>query len=196
MVARNLSIPHEFVCLTNVNIDGVHTIPLRHRWPGWWSKIELFGPALRSADRVMYLDLDVLITGSLDEMASHPAPIIFLPPHHKILGIPPTPKKGVVRKYQSSCILWSPPVGQEIFDRFTDSAMENFRGDQDWIATTMPDCATWDLSVVCKLSQCSGNGPPKNVRIVLAVGGKNEEAARRWRWARKIWYGETEPSLS
>lgn len=187
MVARNLSIPHHFICLSNVELPGIDRIPLQHDWPGWWSKIELFGPSIQ-AERIIYLDLDVLITGSLDDLVLHPAPMVLLPPHHKILGIRPTAKKGVIRRYQSSCIVWSPPVGREIYSLFNpEPVMKRFRGDQDWIGFIEPDRPKFDLSVVCKLSQCGSGGPPKGVRLVLAVGGKNEEAAKRYEWARGIW---------
>lgn len=53
----------EFVCLSNVEIDGVTVIPLEQDWPGWWSKIELF----RFSD-VFYLDLDTVIIGNISHM--------------------------------------------------------------------------------------------------------------------------------
>jgi hypothetical protein len=65
-VARNLTRPHRFVCLTDMNVS-CETIALQHNWPGWWSKIELFKPGVIAGD-TLYLDLDTVITGSLDEL--------------------------------------------------------------------------------------------------------------------------------
>jgi len=66
--------PHEFVCLADCEIEGVKTIPLLHRWGGWWSKLELFRTDLFDQP-VVYLDLDTLICGPLDDLfavaASH-----------------------------------------------------------------------------------------------------------------------------
>lgn len=56
------------VCLSDVDVPGVETIPLRHGWPGWWSKMELFRPDL-SGD-LLYFDLDTVIVGDLSELAS------------------------------------------------------------------------------------------------------------------------------
>lgn len=70
-VARNLTIPHAFVCLSNSPIPSsapILRIPLVHNWPGWWSKIELFRPGLFPGP-VLYFDLDTRIVGSLDELA-------------------------------------------------------------------------------------------------------------------------------
>jgi len=40
-VSSNLSLDYEFVCLTDSSsIDFCKAIPLKHKWPGWWSKIE------------------------------------------------------------------------------------------------------------------------------------------------------------
>ena len=58
-----------FVCLSDQPISGVEVLPLQQDWPGWWSKMELFhldiGP-------VLYLDLDTVIVGPLEQMMRHP----------------------------------------------------------------------------------------------------------------------------
>lgn len=64
-VARHLSVPHRFVCLSDVEVP-CERIPLVHDWPGWWSKIELFklpGP-------VLFFDLDTAVTGDLSDIAA------------------------------------------------------------------------------------------------------------------------------
>lgn len=54
----------EIVCLTDADINhsAVEKIPLKHHWPKWWSKIELFnlcrGPTL-------YLDIDTVVIDKL-----------------------------------------------------------------------------------------------------------------------------------
>lgn len=66
-VARHLSLPHRFVCLSDVDVP-CERVALRNRWPGWWSKIELFRPGLFCGP-TLYFDLDTIIVGSLDEIA-------------------------------------------------------------------------------------------------------------------------------
>jgi hypothetical protein len=66
-VAKWLFTSHEFVCLTDTPIEGVRCILLRHNWPGWWSKLELWRPGVLSG-LVLYLDLDTLIRGPLHDM--------------------------------------------------------------------------------------------------------------------------------
>lgn len=47
------------VCLSDVPVPGVETIPLAHDWPGWWAKLEMFAPSL-SGD-VLMIDLDTVV---------------------------------------------------------------------------------------------------------------------------------------
>lgn len=66
-IKRHLTVPHNFVCLTDMQV-ACETLPLRHGWPGWWSKIELFDGRLRGD--VLYADLDTIPVGNLDEIAT------------------------------------------------------------------------------------------------------------------------------
>ncbi len=59
-VQKHLPVDHNFVCLTDEDIPEVCTVPLLHKWPGWWSKLELFRPDLFGGP-VIYLDLDTVI---------------------------------------------------------------------------------------------------------------------------------------
>lgn len=60
-VARHLSLPHEFVCLSDVDVP-CKRIALQHDWPGWWSKIELFRQGVIESPTV-FVDLDMVIMG-------------------------------------------------------------------------------------------------------------------------------------
>lgn len=68
-VGRHTTIEHDFLCLTDdPAVRGLcSTLPLKHGWPGWWSKIELFRPGLFPGPS-LYLDLDTLILGNIDEL--------------------------------------------------------------------------------------------------------------------------------
>lgn len=53
--------PHRFLCLSDVDVPGVETIPLRDNLPGWWSKIEVF----REFTEACYVDLDTVVIGDV-----------------------------------------------------------------------------------------------------------------------------------
>ncbi len=75
-VERNLSLPHKFVCLSDVDVP-CERIELVKPWRGWWSKLELFRRGLFTGP-VLYFDLDTVVVGSLDAIASYP--------HHFTMG--------------------------------------------------------------------------------------------------------------
>lgn len=192
MVERNLSLPHRFVCLTDTDIPGVETIRLRKGWPGYWSKIELFGPNLRDCNRVLYLDLDVLVTGNLDDVVQVSEPIIFCPPHPVLVDKPGArAPRGVIFKYQTSCMVWSPPAGREIYDAFSPEAAKGLHGDQDWIAKVNPDWPTFGREWFRKLRDCR-DGPPEGVKVVLCMPEKNDVASRNYPWVRETWLGRAD----
>lgn len=67
-VARNISIPHKFVCLSDCDVL-CDRIPLTETDPGFWSKLELFKPGMFSTP-VLYIDLDTVICKNIDEIIS------------------------------------------------------------------------------------------------------------------------------
>lgn len=166
-VAEHLPIPHRFVVLSNVGVPGVEVVPLKTEWQGWWAKVEVFDPSHALGERVLYLDLDVYVTGDLTPIALFDAPIALMPPSHVFMGTEPRELPGVVRKYQASCIVWSPPEGREIFEKLTFDRMQRFRSDQDWIGYIKGDCAVMPKEWFAKARQCVG-GVPEGVRLVLA----------------------------
>jgi alpha-N-acetylglucosamine transferase len=99
-VARNLTIPHEFICLSDVDVP-CERIPLRHNWPGWWSKIELF----KHVERGLYLDLDTVVTGSLDHLAELPNDFAMLRNFHN-------------QDMVGSGVMWFGKSQKHVYDRF------------------------------------------------------------------------------
>lgn len=166
-VAAHLPRPHDFVCLSNVDIPGVRTIPLTTGWPGWWAKLDVFNPALDLGARVLYLDLDVFVTGDLTPIAEFPAPLALMPPSHVFGYLRPRALEGVVRRYQASCMAFDPPTGRELFEECGPGVMRRFRADQDWIGHRYPDAATMPPAWFAKAPQCR-QGVPDGVRLVLA----------------------------
>lgn len=143
-VARHLP-GAPFHCLSDIDVPGVHTIPLRHDWPGWWAKMELFDPA-RSADW-LYLDLDSAIVGSLAVMAAIRAPVIM---------------RDVYRPagWQSSVMAIPQAIKAPIWNAFTAAPAKHMRefaigGDQAFIEAHGAD-AGWRLwQEVCPGQLCS-----------------------------------------
>jgi hypothetical protein len=77
-VNRHTSKAHDFLCLTDDSRVAMacDTIPLKHDWWGWWSKIELFRDEL-PAGQYLYFDLDTIIVDEIDELIEQAALVNF-----------------------------------------------------------------------------------------------------------------------
>ena len=92
-VKTHLSLPHDFYCLTDdlssLSASGseaydIKGIQLETGWTGWWNKLCLFSKqsTLSKLDprttKVLYVDLDTIVTGSLDEIGGYGGPFAIL----------------------------------------------------------------------------------------------------------------------
>mgnify|MGYP003349229796 FL=1 len=63
---RQTTRSHRFVCLTDLELP-FETVKLKHNWPGWWSKIEIYRPGVIT-EPCLYLDLDTIVVGNIDHL--------------------------------------------------------------------------------------------------------------------------------
>lgn len=184
-VARNLDIPHAFVCLSDVKVD-CDRIPLETEWPRWWSKIELFRPDLFRGT-VLYFDLDTIITGSLNRIASYP--------HHFTMA------HEYYRPHQrcSTAMAWnadadfsflyeefkaSPTAYQRKFTMFSaigDQAFieERFRKREIYI-DTFRDLFGEKTIASYKVHKCQAAPPPEAAAVAFHGKPKPHEIADGW----------------
>ena len=133
MVSRHLTVPHEFICLTDdpIPILGVKDILQDHGGykKGWWHKIHMFDPELSLQDTVLYFDLDVIIHDNIDKLL-HVA-------QGKITGI-----RDFNRKFNpnwnslnSSVMCWDHRKHSYLWTEFKKDPQvaQRFPGDQEWI---------------------------------------------------------------
>ena len=196
MVARNLSLPHRFVCLSNVDVP-CERIPLKHDWPGWWSCIELFRPDLPVEGRLLHIELDTLIMGSLGPIARYPAEFVVAgcedyyptkrPDPEAVHGIPKA-KGRIIQKYRTGVMAWDDGVRPEIYTEFKPEHMNEYRGNQDWIAHLFPRETTFPNRWFIKIRDCSKTKPPpKDVKVVYCNPTKNNRAVKIYPWTAEIW---------
>lgn len=175
MVARHLTAQHRFVVLTD---DGERhggppgVVWLPPEFKGWWGKVCLFDQNLFEG-RVLYLDLDTVIVGSLDELV-----------HHK--GILHLDHWGWERKvYGSGVMVWDAGEHAEIWTQFTPEVPRRFggegQGDQDWVTSL----GGWDALprgvCVSYRYHCRKNGPPAGASVVCFHGRpKPHEFTEGW----------------
>lgn len=187
MVARNLSRPHRFVCLSNVDVEGIETVPLVSDLPGWFAKLELFRPGNGLRGRVLYLDLDTLVTGDLGEIADYPSRFAMMPPSFELVeGGQPAGGPGIVDRYQSSVMVWDAVEGCDVWESVPSDVQTRYRGDQDFLGDALPGAAKLPAEWFIKLRHCP-EGAPEGVKVVLSMPDKNDVAAEKHAWVNRIW---------
>jgi hypothetical protein len=133
MVSRHMTIPYEFVCLTDDQhpIAGVRSIvqPNANYARGWWHKVHMFDPNIPLSGRILYFDLDVVIHANINKLAGY---LIT-----EFVGILDFNRKFHANwKYLNSSVLaWNHRSQTHIWDQFKNNPKEAQRmpGDQDWI---------------------------------------------------------------
>jgi len=143
MVARHMTIPYEFVCLTDSNhtIQGVRNItqPNAGYSKGWWHKVHMFDPTLPINGRIIYFDLDVVIHANIDKLAT-----VW---NNDFLGIRDF-NRHFYSSWQylnSSVMAWNHGEQSHIWRDFKKNPADAMRlpGDQDWIWRTSKDRIKW-----------------------------------------------------
>lgn len=129
-VERNLSVPHRFVCLSDVAVP-CERIPLTHDWPGWWSKVECFAPSLITG-KTLYLDLDTILTGPLEPFTDLPYDFAMLRNFHDnemvgsgVMWFKERAPEGVYERF-----IQGP---ERIMDHYQKVKLGSYRGDQAFI---------------------------------------------------------------
>jgi len=163
-VRRNLQSSHRFVCMTDQSLPGIETREPVTNLPGWWQKVGLFAPGVAD-HRTMFIDLDVVIVGGLNSLASYSWFPFAMPANF--------PKSGH-GGWQSSVMLWDGIHNEyrhKIWNDFTPEVMDCMHGDQDWITWTAAGGITTIAGgrIVSYKYDCA-SGLPEDARIVLFHG--------------------------
>lgn len=128
MVKENLSLEHQFICLTDKpnlhKIDGIIFKQAPIAIADSWCKLSLFTSSLAESfkGKAFYLDLDVVITGKLDGLVNKAD-------SKKLLTISDWWRKGI----NSSVMIFELGSFIKIYTKFKPSDMQRLKGDQDLI---------------------------------------------------------------
>ena len=143
-IRANLRQPYRFVCIDYSSL------------PGWWAKLDLFKPR-RFRGRVLYLDLDVTITGNLDDLANYPGEFVICRDWSRF-------------GYNSSVMAWDAGCADHLYTDFTTDVMDRFDGDQDWITVKKLDVAKFPRNWCYSYRLGLKTGYPKDMRVCVYHG--------------------------
>lgn len=130
MVRRNLAggIRGRFTVFTDApdlfkDMAGVQTHSVPAGLTGWWAKLYLFSEdAFPKGERVLYFDLDTVITGPLDEIAAYAGEFAILKDVYRLGGL------------QSSVMAWEAGTLTHVWNGYKTAGFPNIEGgDQVWI---------------------------------------------------------------
>tara|TARA_B110000977_G_scaffold192303_1_gene265616 strand:+ start:1195 stop:1866 length:672 start_codon:yes stop_codon:yes gene_type:complete len=129
-VERNTTRKHKFVCLSDRKIEGIQTKILKPGMTGWWNKIQLFDGEI--SGRIVYLDLDTVITSSLDWLMDYNGTFMAI----EDLGVANAHQQHLKGVMQSGVMAWRGAamdwINAEFF--FTrEETLSKFRGDGEWL---------------------------------------------------------------
>ena len=192
MVARHTDRPFRTVCLTDtptIMPKGVEAVKVTNPLPyaGWWRKMNLFDPAMPFEGRVLYLDLDTLIVGDLDQIIDFPADFAIAPDSATTwFG-----KDGLrtVKAYNSSVMVWNHGARSQFHAEFDRKLMNVLWGDQDAIAHMSPKEKTFPPEWFVRLGPDSHPFDPK-VKVALCIRReyKNARANKTLPWFKDYWF--------
>jgi hypothetical protein len=176
-VMRNISGATRFVCLTNDReglAEGIEVLPLpdmglspERLAHGGWQKLCLFAPKLHDIQgRVLFLDIDVIITGSLDIFFESKSPLVIIREWRQ-LGHYLTGRKNLAGN--SSVFAFDIGGQVQIYDSFMrdqEKAFAAFRNEQRFLCHHVRGLAYWEEDLCLSFKSNLMFYPPLN--FVLA----------------------------
>jgi uncharacterized Rossmann fold enzyme len=167
--------------------EGVYPIPTDPTLPGWWAKVQLFSPQMpwEDGERVVYFDLDVAITGRLEDLVE---------------------RKGIIRDwhwpmFNSSVMCWDAGEHRQIWNGFTRDLIDKpapaeiakllpsgevNAGDQHWITQCAPDWPTFPTDWTASYRYCQG-WPPSGCKVVVFHGKAAKPHEITDGWVPNVW---------
>lgn len=181
-VERHLKLPHRFLCLTD-DSGGVqcYTKPLPRGLHGWWAKLALFKH--NAVGLNFYLDLDTVITGSLDFIGEYKGDFAILRDFYRADG------------YGSGVMLWNKPH-PHVWEHW----VEQFKpvhplGDQGWMEREIQNADrlqdVFPGKFVSWKVDCARTGAlPAGAAAVCMHGDPKNANFPETHWVGRAWRGE------
>lgn len=165
---KDLQAPNIY-CITDLvnkltKLKDVTLLPLEYDWPGWWSKMNLFSPALEQYRPFLYMDLDSAVVGD----------IATIMPGKDRENEPIILSDFYFPERQGSALMWIPKSSDEICSIWTKwinnpkRHIGKYRGDQNFIYSTEIFKTTWQSFIPNRISSFK---PIRGTRLSRLIPG-------------------------
>lgn len=135
MVERNTTVPHQFVCFSDRELEGIKTVKLIPGYEGWWNKMQMFNTDFKLGNRVVYLDLDTLIVDNIDWLLEYDGMFMGI----EDLGSVNKHQPELKGRLQSGVMSWDYRLNSHLWNRFTSSGeSQRYRGDGEYLNHIVP----------------------------------------------------------
>lgn len=193
-VAKNMTQDHVFACITDRDElfdedDDIWAIPLDYSThvPGrCYARLMTFSPLAEdifSGERVLQMDLDAIITGSLDELTLVDAPLVMWRNPTRVPWENPTLGRRGRPLYNTSLLMHKTGTLKQVWRQFDINMTPQHIQDDQWYLSALfgPDLPYWDQSDgVYRLARedTPGSGVsgtlPANAKIVFGTGSNGK----------------------
>lgn len=186
MVARNLTVPHRFICFTDKPVPDVTCMRPESPFPGWWGKLMFFRPDLPIEGPMLYIDLDMVIVANIDDLVTYPAEFATIAQWKNLKKR--YSGKLIIQKYNTSVMLFnSPGCRPRMWAESDPELRERFRGDQDLLAYFYADEATFPPQWFEAYENVSKqDGPAPKTKITIHNVHDNHKV-ENVPWVKKHW---------
>jgi len=188
-LSRNITVPYDLTCFTDMDIslDGVRIVQLDRNLAGWWSKVEIFREGIFDSNNIVYLDLDTVILGNIDDLLRLNSDFFALTPWNK--------KSRSNGLFASGIMIWDNGTCNFIFDEFDPDLVSRFKmGDQEYFHSKLKlkgiqykSLQNYFAGIYSYKRNCR-HELPKNARVICFHGRPRPHAiVEELDWVKQNW---------
>lgn len=197
-LARHLKQPHRYLVVTDRKLEGIETTPIldpeltKHK--GCICRIRMFDPewqksiGLKEGDRLVNIDLDSVLTDSVDQLFDRDEPFVILQGSNVAN---PCPFNGSLFMLRAG---YRPDVWTEFtLEKLAKTPFYQFPDDQGWFHHMIPGGAGWHVGpewgcyVFHKKHWPGGDNLPKGARYITFAGWRDPSKFTHLGWVQRHW---------
>lgn len=195
-IERHLTQPFRFVCVSDRVVDSYTRLIHEDdryllRQPGCFARLRLFDLAFQdyigASDKIVNIDLDVVITGSLDALFDRDESFVIL---SGVNESNPCPFNGSIFMFRKGT---HPELFTEFsMDKVKEIAFFSWPDDQAWFHHMLPNAATWTVRDGIYAFKKPGwpkgtQELPTDAALVVFPGWRSPSQFRDLPWVYKNW---------